>query len=266
MLDAYSARPAASSPTPTQLARHRLRLPGRRGDAVAERPRRGHRRGAPGHADRAEQHLADRPAARGPRPQLRTKLLGSRATTWSSWPATSARTARSRPTSRRRCSRPSSPRRPSNLTNSIVFSAGCHSGYNIVDARRRSRTSPQPLDWAAGVRAQGGDADRRHGLPVRRHRLPRVQRADLRRLRPAAARRQRAGVGRQRAGARQAGLPRRHADIRGAPRQGAARGDALRPADAQREPARPGAITVRRPDRGHDRPRLRLPALGLAPR
>ena len=56
-----------------------------------------------------------------------------------------------------------------NLTNSIVFSAGCHSGYNIVDSDALAGVT-QPLDWAqafaqkkatliAGTGYQYGDTD-----------------------------------------------------------------------------------------------------------
>ena len=55
------------------------------------------------------------------------------------------------------------------LTNSIVFSAGCHSGYNLVDGDQLTNVS-QPLDWAqafarkgatliAGTGYQYGDSD-----------------------------------------------------------------------------------------------------------
>ena len=67
-----------------------------------------------------------------------------------------------------------------NLTNSIVFSAGCHSGYNIVNGDAVPNVT-QPLDWTQAFAQHGRDADRRHRLPVRRHRLPRLQPAALRR-------------------------------------------------------------------------------------
>ncbi len=69
----------------------------------------------------------------------------------------------------------------------------------------------------AGVRAQAGDAHLGNGLPVRRHRLPRPRRADLRGVRaaapgddPAKPRRRtcaRGGRGRARSPAREAGVP-----------------------------------------------------------
>ena len=43
--------------------------------------------------------------------------------------------------------------------------------------RRRDPRRDAAARLGAGVRAEAGDADRRHRLPVRRHRLPRVQRA-----------------------------------------------------------------------------------------
>ena len=58
---------------------------------------------------------------------------------------------------------------PADFTNSIVFSAGCHSGYNLVDADAIAGVT-QPLDWAqafarkratliAGTGYQYGDTD-----------------------------------------------------------------------------------------------------------
>ena len=72
-----------------------------------------------------------------------------------------------------------------NLTNSIVFSAGCHAGYNLLDADGIDRRHPAAR-LGPGVRREAGDADRRHRLPVRRRRAHRLQRADLRRVRPPA--------------------------------------------------------------------------------
>ena len=57
----------------------------------------------------------------------------------------------------------------------------------------RSRRDACTLDWAQAFAAQARDADRRHRLPVRRHRLPRVQRAAVSQLRARAARGHRAG-------------------------------------------------------------------------
>ena len=41
-----------------------------------------------------------------------------------------------------------------NLTNSIVFSAGCHAGYNLVD-RDAIPGVTQPLDWAQAFARKG---------------------------------------------------------------------------------------------------------------
>ena len=117
--------------------------------------------------------------------QLRAQLLGSRRTTSSTSPATSARTARSRPTSRRACSRPSSStRRRTSRTPRLQRRLP----LGLQPRRRRRRPGRHPdARLGAGVRPQEGDARRRHRLPVRRHRLPRVQRADLPELRAGAA-------------------------------------------------------------------------------
>ncbi len=121
-----------------------------------------------------------------------------------------------------------------NFTNAIVFSAGCHSGYNIADGDAILEPHAAAR-LGAGVRAQRGDADRRHRLPVRRHRLSRVQRAHLREFRAPVARRQRGyrGVGRRSAGQGQARLPRDDAGHPRHPREGAAGSHAVRPADAR---------------------------------
>ena len=123
----------ASSPTPTSLARHRLRLPHRR------------RRGGPGRVRRPGTGTATndtlitaadispqdplsagppttcaRPARPAPRPHVPRRPLQRQ--------QRAGRRLRDRA-----CSPPSSQPRPVDLTNAIVFSAGCHSGYNIVD-------------------------------------------------------------------------------------------------------------------------------------
>ena len=67
------------------------------------------------------------------------------------------------------------------MVNSIVFSAGCHTGYNIVNGARDHVDGAARL--GAGVRAEARHADLGHRLPVRRHRLPRARRAPLRRVR-----------------------------------------------------------------------------------
>ena len=59
--------------------------------------------------------------------------------------------------------------------------------------RRRHPRRDASARLGAGLRPEEGDADRGHRLPVRRHRLPRVQRAALQQFRAAAARR-RAGT------------------------------------------------------------------------
>ena len=75
-----------------------------------------------------------------------------------------------------------------NLANSIVFSAGCHAGYTIVNGDGVPGVT-QTLDWAQAFAAAPRHAHRRHRLPVRRHGLPGVQRAPVRRAsrRPCAA-------------------------------------------------------------------------------
>ena len=78
-------------------------------NAVQTELQSGHRR-ALRHADRAERHVARGPAVLDGRPTSAPSCSAA-ATTSSSWPGTSAPTARSRPTSRRACSRPTSPRR-----------------------------------------------------------------------------------------------------------------------------------------------------------
>ena len=72
------------------------------------------------------------------------------------------------------------------LKNTLILSAGCHSGYNIVDGAATSATNP--FDWTQRMAQQKAAAHRWHGLPVRRHRLPRVQRAAVPRHRPPPAR------------------------------------------------------------------------------
>ena len=127
----------------------------------------------------------------------------------------------------------------------------------------------QPLDWAQAFAQQAGDAHRRHRLPVRRHRLPRVQRAALPRLRPRAAGRHgpRCRSARRWSGAK---LDYLADDARppGHPREGAARGDALRPADARRRTCPPAAAPTPRHGRRDHPGRRRPPApaadLGLA--
>ena len=111
---------------------------------------------------RSHQHL-DRHRARQPRPR-------EPGTTSRSSRATSAPRARSPPTTSPSSRRRSSMRGPApwarptpaktNLVNTILFSIGCHSGYNTVDGHaipRRDRAAR----LAAGVRPQGHHRGRR---------------------------------------------------------------------------------------------------------
>ena len=150
-------------------------------DAVATQPqggyrhRRRHQERHPDHqpergAERDDGERHARPHAlvdrrRPPQVAVRTRA----ATTSSSWPVTSAPTTPWRPTTRPTSSRPSWRRRPTNFANAIVFSAGCHSGYNIVDGDAVPNVT-QPLDWVqafarkqatliAGTGYQYGDTD-----------------------------------------------------------------------------------------------------------
>ena len=91
-----------------------------------------------------------------------------------------------------------------------------------LQPRRRRRTPERvaATRLGAGVRAQGGDARRGHRLPVRRHRLPRVQRAALPQLRARASGRH----GRRRRSARRSSRPssttsRRHPTCAGCTRR-----------------------------------------------
>ena len=95
------------------------------------------------------------------------------------------------------------------MRNAIIFSNGCHSGYNLVSGHKVPKVSIEP-DWAqvfaakgavliAGTGYQYGDTDfteygERLYLPVQ----------------PRAAPRQWSGLGRRGAGARQAGLSERN--------------------------------------------------------
>ena len=54
------------------------------------------------------------------------------------------------------------------LTNAIIFSAGCHSGYNIVNADGVPDVTEEP-DWATGLCAQGRCLYRRHRLSIWRY-------------------------------------------------------------------------------------------------
>ncbi len=124
-----------------------------------------------------------------------------------------------------------------NLENSIVFSAGCHSGYNIVGNDAVPGVT-QTLDWVgafaqkqatliAGTGYQYGDTD---FLAYSEQLYADFSHALRYGTGP--------GRGRRRARRRQEHLPRRHPERPGDRHQVAARGDAVRAADAQRRPAR----------------------------
>ena len=217
------------------VARHRLRLPCRRGRRRREANCSSAPASTPDDADHAERHVAAGSVVVDRGRSCAPKLLGARhdviflAGHFSANSALAADFSTSLLTTELAAS-------TVDFTNSIVFSAGCHSGYNIVDSRRDPGVT-QPLDWAQAFARKRRDADRRHRLPVRRHRLPRVQRAALRQLRAPAARRHRRGRDRRGARQGQARLPRHHARHPRHPREGAARGDAVRPADARRQHA-----------------------------
>ena len=181
-------------------------------------------------ADPHAQLDGDRPPPRAPEPS---------GTTSSSSPATSARTTRSPPTTRRTSSRPSSPPSPANLVNTIVFSAGCHAGYNIVNGARDDGAR-EPLDWAqafaqkratliAGTGYQYGDTDfvahseRLYAEFARQLRLP-----------PGLASRSRSAA---RSCARSSGSSRTTPGLSALDEKALLADDALRPADAEREPA-----------------------------
>ena len=128
-----------------------------------------------------------------------------------------------------------------NFQNSIVFSAGCHSGYNLLDADQVNGVT-QPRRLGPGLCSQEGDAGRRHRLPVRRRRADPIQRADLRRVRPPAARpnharRQWSGCARVGTDQGEADLPRVDAGHPRPAREVHPRGDAVRAADAERQHA-----------------------------
>ena len=252
---------------------HGLRLPGRRragrARAARRRPRHGrHERPAdhePGRPADHDRHAAD--ARPGPPSQLRTQLLGRRhdliflAGHFSANNALAADYSSTINATELAASNV-------NLANSIVFSAGCHAGYTIVNDDGVPSVT-QTLDWVqafasrratliAGTGYQYGDTD----FLEYSERL-------YTGFAHGAARRHRPGRRRRRARGRQAGLPRGHAAAARHPHQGAARGDALRPADApRRPPGRPRDAARRRVDRGR-RPtrsaRPRAASSGCAP-
>ena len=136
-----------------------------------------------------------------------------------------------------------------NLTNSIVFSAGCHSGYNIVNGDAVPNVT-QPLDWAeafaqkgatliAGTGYQYGDTD---FLAYSEQLYANFAHALRYGSGPVA-------VGDALVQAKQDYLS-SDAEPAGDRREGAARVDALRPADAERQPAggpRPDAARAASP-------------------
>ncbi len=116
---------------------------------------------------------ADRPPARAVR---RTT------TTWSTWPATSAPTTRWPPTSTR-----TTPSRPAELAPARerrhadrhpACSAPAATPATTSSSARQGRRR-HGEDWSQQLARQQAAAHRRHRLPVRRLRLPRVQRAAL---------------------------------------------------------------------------------------
>ena len=184
VLDAYLAhderrrvpRPARSSPATTSWPMRPTP------SEMTSRP--GRPTGA-GPADRTEQHLATRILRRGRRPSSTRQLLGTRARPGVPRPATSPPRAPWPPISPRRSRRRIWRASPTDFTNTIVFSAGLPFRLQRRRSRRHAAVT-EPARLGPGVRPQGRDADRRYGLPVRRHRLRHVQRADLRGLRPRA--------------------------------------------------------------------------------
>ena len=192
--------------TPAEIDGHPRRLPRRTTAASCRRRRSSLVTGYDFLADAADAVETDLDAGHRARPAdalITPERPSRRSDSARSWTATAA----ARRAAPRQPPRPDLPRRPlqrqqrarrrllddvlttrprrarrSTSTNSIVFSAGCHSGLQHRRRRRHPRRDAAAR-LGAGVRAEGRDAHRRHRLPVRRHRLPRVQRADLRRVR-----------------------------------------------------------------------------------
>ena len=234
LIDAYVAdrlgRVAAN------LARDGLRLPRGRGECGQERARRRYRRRRRC-ADHAERHVAAGSGVVDRRRSSARSCFGSRhdviflAGHFSANSALAADFATSVLTTDLAAA-------PTDFANSIVFSAGCHAGYNLVDGDAIPGVT-LPLDWAqafarkgatliAGTGYQYGDTDFLEYSE-------RLYNDFARQLRAGA--RGDADRGRRGAGAGEARLPRRHARHPRPPREGAARGDAVRPADARREHA-----------------------------
>ena len=135
------------------------------------------------------------------------------------------------------------PRHSVNLTNSIVFSAGCHSGYNLVDGDQLTNGQPaarlgpgvRPAKGAtliAGTGYQYGDSDSRA-----------LEREDLRRVRPPAPDWYRPGRVGSALDPIEAALSRLDARRPAHGREGTPPVDFLRPADAQRRPAAAGRVS-----------------------
>ncbi len=171
------------------LARDRLRLPRGRGERGQERARRRHRR-CGRRADHAERHVA-----------AGCRLVDGGATAHEA-----VRVAPRRDLPRRAFQRQQRARRGLRDQPAHDRPRGLDDGLHQLDRvqrrlprrlqprrRRRDPRRDAAARLGAGVRQEEGDADRRHRLPVRRHRLPRVQRAALQQFRAAAARR-RAGT------------------------------------------------------------------------
>ena len=220
----------------------------------------------PGRRHRHPDHRPDGTAGaslRGTRPTSSTRCWAA-TTTWSTWPATSAPTTPWRPTSTTTFDADDlglGRRTPASSPNTLVLSAGCHSGYSIVDGagvpaadRRHQHRRLDPADGPAegvligGTGYQYGDTDfleysERLYLDIAR----RLHEDTGRSTAPIA-------VG-KRPGAGQAGLPGRpqHAE-RHRPEGGAA-GHALRPADdrastpraAARSPTRTSSVGTTTP-------------------
>ena len=250
------------------VARDGLRLPRGRGERSEDGAPGRERMRRPRRSITANGRLTAGSSARG-RPTSSDPSCSARSVTTSSTsPATSAPTARSPRTSARASSRRSSTAASTNFKNALVFSAGCHSGYNLVDGDGVAGVT-ETLDWAqafarkqatlvAGTGYQYGDTD---FLEYSERHLPQ--------LRPGAAHRQRRGERRRGARAREAALPRDDARHPRHPREGAARGDGLRAADVLGRtcPARGSAAAGERPRssaRSAASAPIRAPTLGLA--
>ena len=248
MLDAYLVdRTVASSPTPTTLARHRLRLPRRCAPTRSSRSRR-RASGAGGDTPASPPNNisphgpagVDRDAAQEPAPRLAARpRLPRRPLQRQQRPRGRLHDRRSRrPTSRRRAR--TSPTRS--------CSAPAATPATTSSTRDAIAGVTQPLDWAqafaqkgatliAGTGYQYGDTDFSSSTASRS--TPSSPRSCCRAAAPVS-------VG-QALVARQAGLPAGTPDPPRHRHQGAARVHAVRPADAQRQhAARPSEPRPRR--------------------